>query len=88
MTAVTLSSKGQLVLPVETRQRFGLTAGSRLDLVEEPDGIRLVVESPAPLATVDSGFGMLKAKSRGQPRRLDEFDPAGMLKSGTQKRKK
>lgn len=79
MTAVTLSSKGQLVLPVEIRQRFGLTAGSRLDLVEEAGGIRLVVTGSAPLTTVDSGFGMLKARSSAQPRRLDQFDAAKLL---------
>jgi AbrB family looped-hinge helix DNA binding protein len=88
MTAVTLSSKGQLVLPVEIRQRFGLIAGSRLDLIEEADGIRLVVSSPAPLASVDSGFGMLKAKCRGMPRRLADFDPASLLKPEKSKGKK
>jgi AbrB family looped-hinge helix DNA binding protein len=87
MTAVTLSSKGQLVLPVEIRQRFGLTAGSRLDLLEEADGIRLVVQGAAPLATVDSGFGMLKVPSSGRPRRLDRFDPAGLLARQDKKKK-
>lgn len=79
MSAVTLSSKGQLVLPAEIRQRFGLTAGSRLELVEERDGIRLLVPAAAPLASVESGFGMLKPQSRGRPRRLEAFDPAGLL---------
>ena len=88
MTAVTLSSKGQLVLPAEVRQRFGLTAGSRLDLVEEAGGIRLVVTGSAPLSTVDSGFGMLKARPSAQPRRLDQFDAAKLLARGTPKRKK
>ena len=31
MTIVTVSGKGQLVLPAEVRRRFGLTAGSRLE---------------------------------------------------------
>lgn len=79
MTAVTLSSKGQLVLPVEIRQRFGLTAGSRLDVLEEAGGIRLVVADSAPLAAVESGFGMLKARRGGRPRRLDQFDAAKLL---------
>lgn len=87
MTAVTMSSKGQLVLPAGVRQRFGLTAGSRLALVEEADCIRLVVTGSAPLTTVDSGFGMLKVKARpgGPPRRLDDFDAASLLRAGKPK---
>jgi AbrB family looped-hinge helix DNA binding protein len=89
MSAVTLSSKGQLVLPAGIRQRFGLTTGSRLEVVEESNGIRLVVPVPVPLASVASGFGMLKAKSRGRPRRLDRFDAAGLLgKPSTSGKKK
>ena len=79
MTAVTLSSKGQLVLPAELRQRFGLAAGSRLEVVEEPDGIRLVVPHAAPQASVETGYGMLKAKPRGKPRKLADFDPASLV---------
>lgn len=79
MAAVTLSSKGQLVLPAEVRQRFGLTAGSRLELLEEPGSIRLVVSATRPLADVESGFGMLRAPRSTKPRRLDEFDAAKLL---------
>ena len=79
MPAVVLSSKGQLVLPAEIRQRFGLSAGSRLELIEERDGIRLRVPYATPAAEVTSGFGMLKPASRGQPRRLADFDAADLL---------
>ena len=79
MTTVILSSKGQLVLPAEVRQHFGLVPGSRLELVEEPDGIRLIVPHPAPQADVESGYGMLKPRSKGKPRRLADFDAAGLL---------
>ena len=79
MTAVVLSSKGQLVLPVEVRQRFGLGSGSRLELIEESDGIRLVVPHPAPTTDVESGYGMLKPRSRGKRRSLQDFDAATLL---------
>ncbi len=34
----TLTSKGQLTLPKEIRERLGLTAGSKLDFMIEADG--------------------------------------------------
>jgi AbrB family looped-hinge helix DNA binding protein len=79
MTTVVLSSKGQLVLPAEVRQHFGLAPGSRLELVQEPDGIRLIVPHTGPQADVASGFGMLKPRSKGKPRRLADFDAASLL---------
>jgi AbrB family looped-hinge helix DNA binding protein len=79
MTAITLSSKGQLVLPAQVRQRFGLTSGSQLELVEESDGIRLVVAHGTPTVSVESGFGMFKLGSKGGQRRLDSFDAAKQL---------
>lgn len=80
MSAVILSSKGQLVLPADVRERFGLCAGSRLELIEESDGIRLVVPHPLPAADLESGYGMLKAAPRGRPRRLEDFDAASLLR--------
>ena len=41
---LTLSSKGQLVIPARLRQLFGLQPGDRLALSLEADGLRLVPE--------------------------------------------
>lgn len=79
---VSLSSKGQLVLPASIRVRLGLGAGSRLAIVEEPDGLRLLVERPVEPSAVDSCAGMLVAPRKGRPRRLDEFDAASTLRRG------
>ena len=79
---VSLSSKGQLVLPAAIRARLGLGAGSRLAVVEEPDGIRLQVERPVEPRAVDACAGMLVAPRRGRPRSLDEFDAASTLRRG------
>lgn len=35
----TLTSKGQLTLPIEIRQRLGLGKGTRLDCSLRPDGV-------------------------------------------------
>jgi len=41
MEVVTLSSKGQVVIPSKVRKKFSLKEGDSLILVEEKDAIRL-----------------------------------------------
>lgn len=80
MSSVTVSSKGQVVLPARVRKRLGLGAGSRLELVEEEDGVRLVVARPVVEARLSEVVGMVQAPSKGQPRRLAEFDAAALTR--------
>ncbi len=80
MSSVTLSSKGQVVLPADIRRRLGITAGTRLEVLEESDGVRLIVSAPATIGDIESGAGMLRAPSRGKPRRLQDFDAAAMVR--------
>ena len=42
---LTLSSKGQLVIPARLRQLLGLRSGDRLALSLEPDGLRLTPQT-------------------------------------------
>lgn len=78
MATMTISSKGQLVLPVDIRRRFGLVAGTQIEIIEEPDGLRLVACHPVRPASVESCAGMITAPSKGEPRRLADFDPASL----------
>jgi AbrB family looped-hinge helix DNA binding protein len=79
MATVVVSSKGQIVLPADLRRRLGLGAGTRLELSEEPDGLRLRVTRAVPEAAVSDLAGMVTAPTRGTPRRLEDFDPASLL---------
>ena len=79
MTTVVVSSKGQIVLPAALRRRLGLSAGTRLELSEEPDGVRLRITRTVPETAVADLAGLVKAPTRGEPRRLDDFDPASLL---------
>ena len=79
MTTVVLSDEGQVQLPADLRRRLGLDAGARLELSEEPDGLRLRVLRTHSLTDVASLAGMIKAPSRGFPRRLEDFDPASLV---------
>lgn len=44
MTAVTVSSKYQIVIPREARRNLGITSGTRLQAIEDASGLRLVKE--------------------------------------------
>ena len=76
MVTATISSKGQIVLPADIRRRLGLLAGTQVEVVEQSDGVRLVVAHPIKTSTITACAGMVTAPSKGTPRRLSDFDPA------------
>ncbi len=81
MTILTLSSKGQLVLPIKIRKRFGLKAGSQVQLIESEKGLLLKLNHAAmPIQDVAACAGLIKIKSSGRTRNLDDFDAAEMVK--------
>lgn len=79
MPTLIVSSKGQIVLPAAMRRRLGLSAGAQLEVLEEAGGFKLHVIRTLPKADVRTLAGMVKAPSRGVPRRLGDFDPASLL---------
>ena len=60
MDVVTLSSKGQIVIPSKVRKKFSLKEGDSLMIVEEMDGIRL-----QPLVNLSELWGVDKLKNTG-----------------------
>ena len=79
MPTLVMSSKGQLVIPAALRRKLGIGAGARIDVIEEADGIKLRVVRPAQATDMTQLAGLVKAPSKGTPRRLGDFDPAGLL---------
>ena len=57
MDVVTLSSKGQIVIPSKVRKKFSLKEGDSLVIVEEKDAIRL-----QPLVNLSELWGVDKLK--------------------------
>jgi AbrB family looped-hinge helix DNA binding protein len=55
MTAVTVSSKYQIVIPKEARQKLGIFSGTRLQAIPEESGLRLVKEP-----SIDEICGLLR----------------------------
>jgi antitoxin PrlF len=80
MSILTVSSKGQIVLPAELRRRLGMGAGAKIEALEEPDGLKLRVLRPVAKADTSALAGMIKIPSGGTPRRLEDFDPASLLR--------
>ena len=78
--AAKLTEKGQIVIPSEIRARYGLTPGTQLEFVDEGGAIRLVVRRRVAPSDPMDGYGMIKVKSRGKPRRLAEFDAAALVR--------
>jgi AbrB family looped-hinge helix DNA binding protein len=79
MSVLTMSSKGQIVLPADLRRRMGMGAGAKIEVVEESDGVRLKVVRGVGVSDVSALAGMVQARSRGVPRSLDDFDAASLL---------
>jgi antitoxin PrlF len=82
VSTLLVSSKGQIVLPAALRRRLGMGAGARLEVLEEPDGLKLRVVRPvatADMAGMAGMAGMVKAPVLGVPRRLEDFDPVSLL---------
>ena len=79
MSTLLVSSKGQIVLPADMRRRLGMGAGARIEVLEEPDGLKLRVVRAVATADLAAMVGMVKAPARGGPRRLEAFDPASLL---------
>ncbi|MET3662041.1 AbrB/MazE/SpoVT family DNA-binding domain-containing protein [Aquamicrobium ahrensii] len=73
---ITVSTKGQVILPSAIRQRREWGAGTRLVVEETPEGVLL---KPVPAFTEtrpEDVFGVLAWK--GKPKTLEEMD-AGVL---------
>jgi len=80
MATLTVSSKGQIVLPAGVRRRLGMGAGAKIEILEEADGLRLRVINAVNSADLTRLAGMARARTRGVVRRLEDFDPASVLR--------
>jgi bifunctional DNA-binding transcriptional regulator/antitoxin component of YhaV-PrlF toxin-antitoxin module len=74
-----LSEAGVEVLPASVRRRFRMGAGSKIEVIEDGDSLRLRVVRPVETTDLKGLAGLVKAPVRGIPRRLDDFDPATLL---------
>ena len=76
MDLTSVTSKGQVTIPKELRQKLGIRQGSRIEFVWVDDHVEMRVHS-SPRSEPTSGFGMLKSRRSAVPA---DFDPASLLK--------
>jgi AbrB family looped-hinge helix DNA binding protein len=88
MAAATLTEKGQIVIPAEIRVRYGLTAGTQVEFVDDNGTIRLKIRRKVVRSDPAAGFGLVKIKSAraGIQRRLSDFDVAEAMRRATKKK--
>jgi AbrB family looped-hinge helix DNA binding protein len=77
MSTTSVTSKGQVTIPVAMRKRLGISQGSKLEfkLVRDHLEVRLAC---APARVKTDGFGLVKSRKRAVPA---NFDPATLLAS-------
>lgn len=80
MPTVTVSDKGQVVIPAAIRRRLGLVPGSKLDFEMEGDSIRARPLKSIPPSRPEGGYGMLRCDLVGE-RRLADFDVAEAMRA-------
>lgn len=75
METTSVTSKGQVTIPLKIRQQLGIRKGSRVAFSLSGDHVELRV-SKTPEPVTNSGFGMLKSKRKAVPA---DFDVASLV---------
>jgi AbrB family looped-hinge helix DNA binding protein len=81
MQTVTVSNKGQVVIPVQIRRRLGIAQGCELNFSLEGQVIHVEIKRQMVQTKAEDGFGMLVCKRPGK-RRLADFDVAVAMRKG------
>jgi len=79
MSTVTVSEKGQVVIPAEIRRRLGIVPGCQLDFTLEGNTVRMAVKRSIKPAHPEDGYGLLVCNKPGK-RRLADFDVARAMR--------
>jgi AbrB family looped-hinge helix DNA binding protein len=79
MILITVSEKGQLVIPKAVRSLLGISAGTRLELKIESDGFRAYLEPARKTRNAKSCLGI--ANYQGQRIEVSNLDVARMVES-------
>ena len=74
MPCVTVSEKGQVVIPARIRTLLGITAGTRLEMIIQADGIKVLVEPDRKARKASSCIGV--AGYSGPPIDVADMDVA------------
>lgn len=85
MPTVTVSHKGQVVIPADIRRKLGIAPGCQLDFHLEGHVIHAEVKRQLAPTRAEDGFGMLVCNKPGT-RSLADFDVALAMREGADDR--
>jgi antitoxin PrlF len=71
VSTATLTSKGQVTIPVEVRSALGLSAGDRIDFIPTENGSFEIVPATSPITALK---GLIKKPAK--PVSIDEMNAA------------
>lgn len=72
-----VSSKGQVVIPQKLRKALGIGPGTRVQMTQDGNAIRLApLPGPAP-RSASAGYGLIRY--RGPRVRIEDMDPTAAL---------
>lgn len=74
MATTRLSTKGQLIIPKEIRERHGWDAGTELEVEDRGDSIVIRPVLDVPRTTLEEVLGCLRHE--GRPKTLQEMEDA------------
>lgn len=83
MATTTLSTKGQIIIPKDIRERHGWAAGLALEVIEQGESVVLRPVRALARTTVDDLLGCLPYE--GPPKTLAEME-AGIVKGARKRR--
>jgi AbrB family looped-hinge helix DNA binding protein len=81
---LTVSGKGQVVIPQAIRIELGITPGSEVEVCREGAGVMIRLKNARPVSKLADGFGMLKYSGK---KRLEDFDIGIEMRKQATKRK-
>ncbi len=85
MKIVTVSEKGQVVIPAEIRRQLGITPGCQLNFILDGNTIRVELKRSVRPTRPEEGYGILVCRRAGQ-RRLSDFDVAQAMRDAADDR--
>lgn len=78
MSCVTVSSKGQVVIPAPARKALGIGPGSQVEVTVVDGKLQIELRHPTKASRHEDGYGRLKY--RGPTRRLADADVADLMR--------
>jgi AbrB family looped-hinge helix DNA binding protein len=81
---LTVSAKGQVVIPQAIRIELGITPGSEVEVHREGSSVMIRLKNVRPLSKLADGFGMLKYAGQ---KKLEDFDIGIEMRKQATKRK-